>query len=68
VWVLWRREKSLAPAGDLNSSSDTDKSFGLVDLGQRVLEGNTTVGRKVDNLKSVIPNIHETSCGGLNRG
>jgi hypothetical protein len=36
----------------------SDKGFGLFDIVTRVLEGNTTVGRKVEVFYIVIATIH----------
>lgn len=41
------------------------KPFGLADTGQRVLEGNTAVGREGKALNTIIPTTHRTSFCGL---
>jgi hypothetical protein len=43
----------------------TDKHFGLVYIGHRGLEWNTTVGEKGEVSSIVFPAIHETSFRGL---
>jgi hypothetical protein len=59
-----KKTKIFALVGDINLTlPHPDNCFGLADLGQRMLERNTTVSRKV-----VVPTIYEASYRGLNIG
>jgi hypothetical protein len=41
------------------------KRFGLVDISQRALEGNTAVARKDEESKAILPTIYGASFRGL---